>query len=110
MTAKKRQNKTEHKTKLRFLGWFWGIFTFVVLLLVMVFVAIAKGWIGYMPPIEELQNPKNKFATEIFSSDGELIGTIFTAKDNSVNAEYSELAARQTGKQVRNLFSPHFTH
>ena len=53
---------------------------------------IATGWIGYMPPIEELQNPKNKFATEIFSSDGELIGTFFTAKDNRVNAEYSELS------------------
>ena len=92
MTAKKKQNKTERKTKLRFLGWYWGLFTLAFLLLVMVFVAISKGWIGYMPPIEELQNPKNKFATEIYSSDNQLIGTFYTAKDNRVNVTYEELS------------------
>ena len=37
--------------------------------------AIAEGWIGYMPPIEDLQNPINRFATQVYSSDGKLMGT-----------------------------------
>ncbi|GAE22020.1 monofunctional biosynthetic peptidoglycan transglycosylase [Bacteroides pyogenes JCM 10003] len=40
---------------------------------VIVFVSISKGWIGYMPPVEELENPNYKFATEIFSEDGKVL-------------------------------------
>ena len=30
---------------------------------------ITKGALGYLPPLEELQNPKNSFASEVISSD-----------------------------------------
>ena len=39
-----------------------------------------------------LQNPKNKFASEIISSDGERIGTFFTAKDNRIFTTYNEIS------------------
>ena len=47
----------------------WGIIVIGVLIMVLAFVAISRGWIGYMPPVEELENPKYKFASEIFSTD-----------------------------------------
>ena len=48
----------------------WILLAVVVLAIVVIFVSISKGWIGYMPPVEELENPNYKFATEIFSEDG----------------------------------------
>ena len=43
----------------------WCGLLFLTLATVLIFTAIAKGWIGYMPPIEELENPIDKFASEI---------------------------------------------
>ncbi|MBQ5925489.1 MAG: transglycosylase domain-containing protein, partial [Paludibacteraceae bacterium] len=63
-----------------------------ILSVTLVFVLIANGAIGYLPPLEELQNPKNKFASEIISSDGERIGTFFTAKDNRIFTTYNEIS------------------
>ncbi|MBO8439569.1 MAG: transglycosylase domain-containing protein [bacterium] len=92
MVQRRAKSALTAKQKKTFLVWFWGLFAAAVLVVAGIFVAIAYGWIGYLPPIEELQNPKNKFATEIYSSDGELIGTFYTAKDNRINANYNELS------------------
>ena len=35
----------------------WIFLAVIVLAIVIVFVSISKGWIGYMPPVEELENP-----------------------------------------------------
>ncbi len=56
-----------------------------------VFYSITKGWIGYMPPVEELENPNYKFATEVFSDDGEVLGTWSLSKENRVYIGYDEL-------------------
>lgn len=80
------------KQKRRFLIWFWSIFGVGILLAVFLFYLIAKGWIGYMPAIDELENPKNKYATEIYSSDMEVIGRFFIAKENRINVTYNELS------------------
>ena len=44
----------------------WIFLAVIVLAIVVIFVSISKGWIGYMPPVEELENPSYKFATEIY--------------------------------------------
>lgn len=56
------------------------------------FLAIAKGWIGYMPPVEDLENPNYKFATEVLSEDGEVLGTYSYSKENRVYIGYDELS------------------
>ena len=48
----------------------WILLAVVLVAIVVIFVSISKGWIGYMPPVEELENPNYKFATEVFSEDG----------------------------------------
>ena len=45
----------------------WTLLLLGVLAAALAFTAINKGWIGYMPPIEELQNPINRFATQVYS-------------------------------------------
>ena len=40
----------------------------------MVFMAIANGSIGYMPPVEQLENPIDKYASQVISSDGKALG------------------------------------
>ena len=56
------------------------------------FWAIATGKIGYMPPIEDLQNPINRFASQVYSADGELLGTWSYSRENRVMVDYSELS------------------
>ncbi|MCD8030277.1 MAG: transglycosylase domain-containing protein [Bacteroides sp.] len=70
----------------------WILFGLVVIGNILFFTAISYGWIGYMPPVEELENPNYKFATEIFSEDGKVLGTWSLSKENRVYASYDELS------------------
>ena len=45
-----------------------------------------------MPPIEDLQNPINRYATQVYSSDGKLLGTWSMSRENRVMVNYSEIA------------------
>ena len=63
----------------------WIFLAVIVLAIVVIFVSISKGWIGYMPPVEELENPSYKFATEIFSEDEKVLGTWSYSKENRVS-------------------------
>ena len=64
-TAGKKRNKSRSITRKM---WMW--FTILVGLLVLLFVLIYNGVIGYMPPIDQLKNPTDKFASTIYSADG----------------------------------------
>ena len=61
-------------------------FTFVFLFL------IYNGVIGYMPDIEELKNPKDKFASIIYSADGQELGRFFSGTGNRVYADYDDIS------------------
>lgn len=69
----------------------WAILLLGMLSVALVFHAIVKGWIGYVPPVEELENPDMRFATQIFSDDGALLGTYSLDKDNRVFVGYNDL-------------------
>ena len=86
----KIDQKNNFRTKFKRL--FWGSFVFGVLCLVLMFTFINIGWIGYLPPIDELQNPRNKYATEIYSSDLQLLGRYFYSKQNRVGVHYNEIS------------------
>lgn len=77
--------------KAKFMVWFWSLFVAGCLFLYLLFVSIDKGWIGYLPPLEELQNPKNKFATEVFSADMVSLGRYYR-KENRVGVQYADLS------------------
>ena len=74
-----------------FLKWFWGLFAAGVVVVVVLFWMITKGWLGYLPPLEELQNPKNKYASEVFSADMQSLGRYYR-QANRVGVQYSDLS------------------
>ncbi|MCM1109584.1 MAG: penicillin-binding protein [Clostridium sp.] len=67
----------------------FGIFVGAVALF---FVLIYNGVIGYMPDIEELKNPQDRFASVLYSSDGEEIGRYFRNTGNRVYADFDEIS------------------
>ena len=70
----------------------WIFIALISLVCVFIFFSIAKGWIGYMPPVEDLENPNYKFATEVFSEDGKELGTYSYSKENRVFVGYNDLS------------------
>ena len=87
MSAKKQNKYTSTIIKC-----LWGGFAFIVVAAIAIFYAIAQGWIGYMPPIEELENPKDKFASEIYSADGKVLGRFYQSRSNRVYVNYKEIS------------------
>lgn len=75
-----------------FVFFLWSLLVLTVVGATLAFTAIAKGWIGYMPPVEDLQNPINHFATQIYSSDGKIMGTWNYNKENRICVDYSQLS------------------
>lgn len=72
--------------------WLWICFVAFVLLSAAFFVMVYNGVIGYMPPIEELKNPQDKFASVIYTSDGEELGRYFRNTGNRVYADFDEIS------------------
>ncbi|MDR0835656.1 MAG: transglycosylase domain-containing protein [Tannerella sp.] len=57
------------------------------------FIAISAGVIGYVPPIEQLQNPIDRYASQILSEDDVMLGSYsFGGKDNRIFVNYNNLS------------------
>lgn len=76
----------------KFVLFLWALLFVVTLTVMGAFYAISEGWIGYMPPIEELQNPINRYATQVYSADGKLMGTWNYNKENRIMVDYAQLS------------------
>jgi len=70
----------------------WTMLVVTVLVTAGCFWAIAEGKIGYMPPIEDLQNPINRYATQVYSADGRQLGTWSLSRENRVMVDYSDMS------------------
>ena len=75
-----------------FVRFLWTLLFLIVVATGVAFYAIDQGWVGYMPPIEDLQNPINRFATQVYSSDGKLLGTWNYNRENRVMVDYTKLS------------------
>ncbi|HJD92492.1 MULTISPECIES: transglycosylase domain-containing protein [Bacteroides] len=75
----------------KFIIGLWVLFLLGVAAVFVLFYSITKGWIGYMPPVEDLENPNYKFATQIISEEGEVLGTWSLSTENRVYTTYQEL-------------------
>ncbi len=69
---------------------FWALFATPVVLVFLLFFTISIGWWGFMPSFEELENPRSNLASEIYSADGELLGTFYI--HNRSNIQYEDLS------------------
>lgn len=75
-----------------FVHFLWGLLVLGFVTGAVAFTAIWFGWIGYMPPLEDLQNPISRFATQIYSSDGKVLGTWNLNRENRICVSYSNLS------------------
>lgn len=84
-----------NKSTLSFKGWFaivfWTLYALGVLSLIIIFRAINHGKIGHMPPIEQLQNPKDRYASTIYSADMTVLGQYYK-EENRVAADFMEVS------------------
>lgn len=76
----------------RFIHILWAVFGTGILTVILAFVAIWFGMIGYMPDIEDLQNPINRFATQVYSADGKVLGTWNLNKENRIVIPYKKMS------------------
>lgn len=53
---------------------------------------IYNGVIGYMPPIEELEDPHDKLASLVFASGGEELGRYYQGAGNRVYTDYNGIS------------------
>ncbi|MDE6160998.1 MAG: penicillin-binding protein, partial [Muribaculaceae bacterium] len=72
--------------------WLWISFAALTVLLTIFFILVYNGAIGYMPPVEELKNPQDKFASVIYSADGKEMGRYFRGTGNRVYADFDEIS------------------
>ena len=70
----------------------WGLFLAEVLAVVLFIFAVTTGIVGYMPDIEQLQNPIDKYASQVISEDGVVLGSFARAGGNRLYVDYSELS------------------
>ena len=88
-------NKTDNKTNgsknfKKYIISFWAMFSFIVLSVFFLFMGLSNGNFGFMPSFEELENPKNSLATEIYSADNVLLGKFYFQNRSFV--KYEELS------------------
>lgn len=70
----------------------WTINFCGVALVMLIGVMIYHGYIGYVPPVEGLLNPEDRFASRLFTSDGVEMGRFYQSRNNRVYADYSEIS------------------
>ncbi|MFC2137022.1 transglycosylase domain-containing protein [Bacteroidota bacterium] len=64
---------------------FWSLFILIFVLVVFLFILVANGKFGVMPTFEELENPDNNIASEVYTEDNELIGTYYYQNRTYIN-------------------------
>ncbi|MBN1388759.1 MAG: transglycosylase domain-containing protein [Bacteroidales bacterium] len=81
-------NKEDNYRKYKI--WFWAIFATPFLLIILIFILISFDLFGPMPSFEELENPENNLAAEVYSADGVMMGKFFL--QNRTWVDYDEIS------------------
>lgn len=92
MTTKGKKNTAVEKKRFRlFKKILWGSLAAGLILVSLVFVLTYHGVFGALPTFEDIENPESSIATEIISSDGQVIGKIWK-NENRSPVSYQELS------------------
>lgn len=70
----------------------WIIFAAAVAAAGVFFFLVYNGAIGYMPAVEDLKNPSDRFASVVYSADGKELGRYFRNTGNRVYADLDEIS------------------
>lgn len=70
--------------------WFWLIVSLPVVLLLTLFILISNQKLGPLPSFEELENPANNLAAEVYSEDNVLLGKFYI--QNRTWTDYEDIS------------------
>jgi len=87
MAKRKKIKKEPYKVYIR---WMWRLYFMGIVGLFLLFGGAALEWYGPMPNLQQLENPRTNLATQIISSDGEILGKYYL-DDNRTPITYEEL-------------------
>jgi len=87
--AKAVKKKTTNNFS-KFIMWFWILFASGIALVALIFLSASWGLFGELPPYEYLENPQTNLASQIISSDGNLLGK-FYLDDNRTDVKFDDL-------------------
>jgi penicillin-binding protein 1A len=79
-----------NKKDRKYLIWFWALVSTPFILATVLFILISKGILGPMPSFEELENPEENLAAEVYSEDGVLLGKFYF--QNRTWTDYDEIS------------------
>jgi len=86
----KAVKKKENKGFFKFIKWFWVLFATGVVSVLLLFLLASWGVFGELPTFETLENPQTNLASQIISSDGNILGK-FYLDDNRTDVSYDAL-------------------
>jgi penicillin-binding protein 1A len=110
------QNKSKSKPKKKginsyknLLRFFWISFFTGILSVVVLFSSAALGFLGEMPDLQQLENPKTNLATQIISSDGVVLGK-FYFNDNRTPISFDALPKNLVNALIATEDERFFSH
>ena len=99
-TQKKNNPKRKISLRRAIILAMWGITAIGVVSLTALFMLAKSEVLGPMPTFEELENPKTNLATQIYSTDGEILGTYFIENRTYLSYEDMYSAAREQWLEI----------
>ncbi len=73
-----------------FVRIFWALVILPLLLLLFLTLGTTSGLFGKLPTFDELENPQTSLATEVYSSDGQILGKYYV--QNRSQAQYKDIS------------------
>lgn len=90
MTTPKKNSKNAKNWTSIWIKRIWKLFGAFLILGLLFMVSIRIGLFGALPDFAELENPKSKLASEIYSADDVLLGKLFYQEDRT-NSKYHDI-------------------
>ncbi len=88
----KRKSKKYRRNRV-LVKWLWISFLSLGFVIIFFLMLIYNGVIGYMPPIEELEDPHDKLASLVYASDGTTeLGRYYYGAGNRVYTDYNGIS------------------
>lgn len=89
MSKPKKKSGKNNDALWKYIAYFWVAFLLFVGVAGLFFYLISIDTFGPLPTFVALENPKSELASEVISSDGEVLGKYF--RQNRTNAKFQEL-------------------
>ena len=104
----KTTNSPKKNDYRRYVKLFWWLIFIGVFSLALIIGITALGGFGPLPTFDEIENPKSNLATQIISSDGELLGKFY--HDNRTHVDYEQLSPHLVNALVATEDERYYDH